>query len=349
MATITAINAPKGQSHGGLKAVMQYAVQEEKTLWYDRRLVDGVNCVPDENYIVYDEFVNTKRQFDKDQNRMYYHYVLSHPSGERVNPHRAHEMAIEFASKFFKNYECLVATHLDADHVHSHIIVNSVSFKDGLKYHAGPEEVKAMHELNDELCREYGFSVCEKIETKFSFNQSQKEYYSTRKGESWKQSLRDTIDNVMKYCVNRDEFIAMMRSEGYDVVWSSQRKNITFICPNGFKCRDNKLGDDRYVRAYLEAEFTIRDNVFRTDNYYDFPSVIETGWTDEREKLLKKLAEKPGQDDTVRQNALLLMRNLLRMFENYSRFRDPDDDEDDIDKRLRMQIRAVKNGMNLGM
>ena len=109
--------------------------------------MDGVNCVPDENYIVYDEFVNTKRQFDKDQNRMYYHYVLSHPSGERVNPHRAHEMAIEFASKFFKNYECLVATHLDADHVHSHIIVNSVSFKDGLKYHAGPEEVKQMFDL----------------------------------------------------------------------------------------------------------------------------------------------------------------------------------------------------------
>ena len=350
MATITAINSPKGQCHASMKAVMQYAVQQIKTEYEGLVLADGVNCVPDSNCIAYDEFVNTKRQFGKDDGRMYFHFVLSHSPDEDVKPKKAHEMAMEFAKKYFKNYETLVATHTDRDHIHSHLIVNSVSFVNGKKYNSGPGEIKEMHELNDRLCEKYGFNVCEKYDFEISHGIKQSEYHSAMRNESWKQDLRNVIDNAMSHSTGKNGFIEILRSEGYGVTWTESRKNITYTCPNGKKCRDKNLGNDKYLKYFMDAEMSIRRNVFYDEEDFEFPETIDTGWENERLYLFQLIMKSDKVGEDVKAQTLNLAYNLTKIFENYAAERfDYQADDGDIDKELRREIKAVKDGMNYSL
>ena len=105
----------KKQSRASMSAVMNYAMKTEKTLCEGERLVSGLNCSPQ---TVYHEFINTKLLHGKDSGRMYYHMVQSFPKGEDVPPKLAHEMAVKLA-EHFKDYEVLICTHTDRDHIHS--------------------------------------------------------------------------------------------------------------------------------------------------------------------------------------------------------------------------------------
>lgn len=104
------------QSRASMSAVMNYAMSPEKTMFEGQCLVSGLNCSPQ---TVYNEFINTKLFYGKDSERMYYHMTQSFPKGEAVPPKIAHEMAVKLA-EHFKDYEVLICTHLDRDHVHSH-------------------------------------------------------------------------------------------------------------------------------------------------------------------------------------------------------------------------------------
>lgn len=258
MATISAVNRPNGQSRAGLGAVLKYTMQEKKTVWEGEKLVSGLNCIPEN---AYDEFIGTKVQFGKDGGRMYYHFVQSFPPDEKITPKQAHEFALEFA-KHWQGFEVVVSTHCDRDHVHSHFIINSVSFEDGKKYHCDRDEIKALQRLNDELCMRFGYSVCrKKKQTEGTQNMSQAEYHSALRSESWKMALRIAIDDAMKYAVSREQFVEFMRSEGYGITWTGSRKNITYTCPNGKKCRDSKLNESKYLKEAMENEFRIREQI----------------------------------------------------------------------------------------
>ena len=258
MATVSAVNRPNGQSRAGLGAVLKYTMQEKKTVWEDEKLVSGLNCIPEN---AYDEFIGTKVQFGKDGGRMYYHFVQSFPPDEKITPKLAHEFALEFA-KHWQGFEVVVSTHSDRDHVHSHFIINSVSFEDGKKYHCDRDEIKALQRLNDELCMRFGYSVCrKKKQTEGTQNMSQAEYHSALRSESWKMALRIAIDDAMKYAVSREQFVEFMRSEGYGITWTGSRKNITYTCPNGKKCRDSKLNESKYLKEAMENEFRIREHL----------------------------------------------------------------------------------------
>ena len=131
MAIVTAVNRPRGQTRGGMSAVLQYVMKEEKTAYRGRHLVTGVNCQANSCCT---EFISTKLQYGKDDGRMYYHFVQSFHPEEPVTPELAHQIALELAQQW-KDYEVIVATHTDREHIHSHFIVNSVSFQTGRKLH----------------------------------------------------------------------------------------------------------------------------------------------------------------------------------------------------------------------
>lgn len=131
MAIVTAVNRPRGQTRGGMSAVLQYVMKEEKTADQGRHLVAGMNCQADSCCT---EFISTKLQYGKDDGRMYYHFVQSFHPEEPVTPELAHQIALELAQQW-KDYEVIVATHTDREHIHSHFIVNSVSFQTGRKLH----------------------------------------------------------------------------------------------------------------------------------------------------------------------------------------------------------------------
>lgn len=87
------------------------------------------------------------------------------------------------------------------------------------------------------------------------------EYHAAAKGGSWKFRLMNTIDDCMRFAHTREEFITLMRSEGYDVRWEKSRQNITYTIPFGMKCRDDRLHDEKYLKEAMEREFGIRQRI----------------------------------------------------------------------------------------
>jgi len=217
----------------------------------------------------------------------YYHFVQSHPSGYKIEPALAHKIAVEFAERAFKGHEVVVATHIDTDHTHSHFIVNAVNAETGLKYHSNKFTLQDLRQLSDEICQKYGVTTLSKPEIhKQSNGITNGEYRVAMRGESWKMALVNTIDAVMKRAKSKKQFRFYMKQYGYDVKWEDSRKYITYTCPNGRKCRDNKLYEVKYRKENMEYEFKIRRNESRLQTEYG----RSTGHTNYGLRLRQQLA-----------------------------------------------------------
>ena len=254
MAIVHFVNYKRGtQSRAAMRGVMLYVMQEKKTAWDGVPLVSGVNCQPQS---VYDDFLNTKLLYHKDGGVMFYHMVQSFPKGAAVDPRQAHEAARRLA-EYFGGCEVLVCTHVDREHIHSHCIINSVNFDTGKKLHMAKEQLQELMRRNDMICQEMGLPVFD-VPTQQARGMGGAEYHTALKGQSWKLRLMNTIDECMKYAADKDAFVSLMASEGYAVRWESGRKYITYTTPDGMRCRDSKLHEEKYCKEVMEHEFRIR-------------------------------------------------------------------------------------------
>ena len=254
MAIVHFVNYKRGtQSRAAMRGVMLYVMKEKKTAWEDGPLVSGINCQPQS---VYDDFLNTKLLYHKDGGVMFYHMVQSFPKGEMIDPRQAHEAARRLA-EYFDGCEVLVCTHVDREHIHSHCVINSVNFETGKKLHMAKEQIQELMRRNDMICQEMGLPVFD-APTQQARGMSGAEYHTALKGQSWKLRLMNTIDECMKYAADKDAFVSLMASEGYQVRWESTRKYITYTTPDGLKCRDSKLHEEKYCKEVMEHEFRIR-------------------------------------------------------------------------------------------
>ena len=254
MAIVHFVNYKRGtQSRAAMRGVMLYVMQEKKTAWEGGPLVSGINCQPQS---VYDDFLNTKLLYHKDGGVMFYHMVQSFPKGAAVDPRQAHEAARRLA-KYFDGCEVLLCTHVDREHIHSHCVINSVNFETGKKLHMAKEQLQELMRRNDAICLEMGLPVFEAAAQK-SRGMSGAEYHTALKGQSWKLRLMNTIDACMKYAADKDAFVSLMASEGYTVRWENGRKYITYTTPEGMRCRDSKLHEEKYCKEVMEHEFRIR-------------------------------------------------------------------------------------------
>ncbi len=254
----------KNQTTGGLKKLLGYVSREKKTKLEDRRLVSGVNCSTEN---AYNEMMLTKQANGKTGGRLYYHLVQSFPKGYDISPDLAHKIALELAEKALKNFECVVATHIDREHIHSHIVFNSVSFQTGNKYHSNLNDVRELMKLSDEICERYGVSTLDDPKEKMKENKvtvmSDREYRSAVKGESVKLRLIYSITESMKQAKSKKHFCFLMKkSYGVDVRWDDNRKNITYTLPSGYKIRDKRLHDKKFLKEMMEYEFEIRYAIF---------------------------------------------------------------------------------------
>ena len=257
MAIVHFVNYKRGtQSRAAMRGVMLYVMQEKKTAWEDGPLVSGINCQPQS---VYDDFLNTKLLYHKDGGVMFYHMVQSFPKGAAVDPQQAHEAARRLA-EYFDGCEVLVCTHVDREHIHSHCVINSVNFETGKKLHMAKEQLQELMRRNDMICQEMGLPVFD-APTQQARGMSGAEYHTALKGQSWKLRLMNTIDECMKYAADKDAFVSLMASEGYAVRWEIGRKYITYTTPDGTKCRDNKLHEEKYCKEAMEHEFRIRAEI----------------------------------------------------------------------------------------
>ena len=258
MATFTAIKN-RGGGRGALGGVLRYTQQDEKTLWEGQRLVSGWNCTAQS---ARSEMQLTKERFRKTDGRQYYHFVQSFSEQDDLTPQKARTIALELAQREFPDFEALVATHIDTDFLHSHLIVNSVSFRDGRKLHQSATDLQAHRLSNDKICVAHHLSILPPPQKQVQQKRmGTREYRSAAKGESWKFRLINTIDQCMRYASTKDEFISLMESEGYQVRWTDGRKNITYTTPQGMRCRDDRLHESKYTKEVIEREFRIRAEI----------------------------------------------------------------------------------------
>ena len=257
IAIIHFVNYKRGtRSRAAMRGVMLYVMQEKKTAWEGGPLVSGINC---QVQSVYDDFLNTKLLYHKDGGVMFYHMVQSFPKGAAIDPRQAHEAARRLA-EYFDGCEVLVCTHIDREHIHSHCVINSVNFETGKKLHMAKEQLQELMRCNDAICLEMGLPVFEAT-TQPTRGMGGAEYHTALKGQSWKLRLMNTIDECMKYAADRDAFVSLMASEGYAVRWESGRKYITYTTPDGMRCRDSKLHEEKYCKEVMEHEFRIRAKI----------------------------------------------------------------------------------------
>lgn len=258
MATVNILSTGGGGA-GALASTLDYCMNEEKTVVDGKKFVTGLNCVPESSYT---DMMCTKNEYGKTDGRMYYHLDQSFSPDEKITPDLAHKVAVEFAEKAFPGYEVVIGTHCNTEHIHSHFVVNSVSFETGRKYHSDKDNIDRLRKISDEVCKKYGLSVIEEPKKKSQVEKiSSREYRSALKFESWKFRLCADINIAMKSSKTKEEFIKNLEDKGYGVRWSDTRKYITYTTPEGHKCRDNKLHGEKYLKEVMEREFTIRERI----------------------------------------------------------------------------------------
>ena len=319
MAIISFTNYKRGQSSGCMGAVMRYTMQDKKTLWDDQRLVTGINCQPDTAYA---DFMMTKRLYRKTDGVMFYHMVQSFPKDEVVDPVTAHAAALKLA-EYYAGYEVLVCTHTDRDHIHSHFLINSVNFDTGRKLHIAKEQLQELRHRNDQVCVEFSLPVFQAKDARKKMKaMTIGEYHTAARGQSKKLRLMNLINDCMRHAHSREEFIALMESEGYKVRWESSRRSITYTTPSGWRCRDRLLFGDKYLKENMEHEFRIREEIIDGRAHGDEPSYSGTAadYTESEFSAGSPSCERGvGGDDGLPTHSGLPRRESDRLSENNQR------------------------------
>ena len=208
MATVTAIRE-RTQNKVAMNKVISYVSQDKKTLLQSgtgaHKLISGKNCCAE---TAYSEFMATKRQYGKESGVFFYQYVQSFKPGENTTPEQVHQIGLELAEQF-KGYEVLVATHIDADHWHNHLIVNSVSHMTGKKLQFNEKDLNELRCKSDEICQSQGLSTLKPYKKQENKSRlSQREYRAALRGNSWKFALMAAIDKAMAQSRSKSEFTA---------------------------------------------------------------------------------------------------------------------------------------------
>lgn len=234
-------------SHSSIKGIVDYVTKKEKTI--GKKLCSGFNCNPD---TAAKEMQITKELYGKTDGRTYKHFVQSFPPDEKITPQQAHEIAKEFVEScpLFADFEVLCSTHVDREHIHTHIIVNSVSFIDGHKFQMSKKDLEKMKVLNNKLCLEHGFSVCEigkkksDMEGIIAYDTNKYQFLKKAKEGKVKSYVQDTaiaVYDSMRESRSKEDFISAMEKKGYSVNWQDNHKYIVFTNSEGKKVRNSNL------------------------------------------------------------------------------------------------------------
>lgn len=268
MAVIESI-PEKNQTPSAQKGVLDYCMQPSKTLDEDEQLayISGYNCIPE---LANESFLATQKIYGHEPDGVrFYHFVQSFKIGEAISPQEANDIGMELVQCFekFKNHEAIVATHIDKDHLHNHIVVCAYDLQSGRKIHYNKFFLGDLRQKSDEICQTHGLGVLQKYNSNVrSQRLGPKEYRAAMNGNSWKMALRSTIDFCMTRAGSKEEFQSLMKKYGYDMVWTPERKYITYICQTAdgktYKVRDIKLNDEKYLKENMEYEFRIRTELY---------------------------------------------------------------------------------------
>ena len=265
------------ESLQALEDVIEYAANEDKTEM--KYYVSTINC---NKRCARDEFAMVKKRFGKEGGIVAFHAYQSFAPGE-VNPSEAHSIGVELARRLWGDrFQIVVATHVNTKAVHNHLVINSISFKDGKRFHGCRETTGMLREMSDRICQEHGLSV---IKNPKGQRVNTYLYKMERAGMPTRYNVaRKSIDEAIALSLTIEEFKAELRSRGYSYRFDSQRKYWT-ITPPGWKkpIRIHQLGEN-YTRESIERRIYENDPSVRTErmrqhyhrsNHYDLRRRID--------------------------------------------------------------------------
>jgi len=228
-------------SKGRIKNIINYVLNKEKT---DSRIISGKNC---SRQNATSEMNATKELYEKTDGISYHHIIQSFKPGE-TDPQRAHRIGKELAEREFNGHEVLIVTHIDKGHIHNHLVVNSVSLKDGRKLVSNKETLREIKRESNRICRRENLSIIKEPYSRSSYSMA--EYKLAEKGKPiWKEQLRMAIDEAKEHSKN---LVGMKKylKKNFNIDMKVQNKNLSFLHPEKKKyCRGKKLG-----HAYTKEE-----------------------------------------------------------------------------------------------
>ena len=266
------------KSHGAMRNVIEYVLRDEK-IKEGYVEVTGPYAAETINYDdVYKTWLSEKKLWNKDSGRMYAHNIISFHKDEDVTPADVLAIGKEFSDKFFSGHQCVIGVHQDKDHLHCHIVTNSVSYIDGMKLHQTKRDLQQQKDFTNILCLERGLSIAEKGQhfdgsaiEQGEITAWSKDKYNLLINDSKKSFVAEcaiAILETVPESTSREEFISGMAERGWSVQWEDSRKHIVFQNEDGKKVRDTNIektftGMEVNKEALLN-EFT-RQNELRLD------------------------------------------------------------------------------------
>lgn len=193
-----------------LDAVINYVMNGEKT--ENGILVSAINCLPE---TAYSQMMLTKKAFHKEDGRLGYHIIQSF-KGKEISPEKCNQIGIEFAKQLWGDkYQVLVCTHTNKQNIHNHIILNSVSFIDGSKYHNSNVEIALLRETNDDICRKYGLSIIKSTKATQVSDIAKSRIANYNRNSGKMELIKTDIDEAIKDATKYQEFIDILAFKGY--------------------------------------------------------------------------------------------------------------------------------------
>ena len=239
------------------KKIVSYLTQEEKT---EEKLIGGKDCDPDN---VVNDFNMTQELYGKTGGVKYHHIIQSFSPEDNITPEKAHEIGKELAESQFKEFEVFVVTHKDKDHIHNHLVVNSVSFENGLKYNASNKSLWDIKRESNRLCERENLKTLD-LEHKAEKRISSAEKRIMDRGQiPWKDELRQIIDIARERTKDLQSFREFLE-KNFEIETRVTKNSISYKHPDhGKAIRGRSLGD-RYNKEELENEFNGQEkSIFR--------------------------------------------------------------------------------------
>ena len=203
-----------------LSNVIDYAKNSDKT--EKEFYVSGINC---ESNSAYEEMQDTKKYYNKEDKILAFHAYQSFKEGE-VTPELAHKIGVQLANEMWGDrFQVIVTTHLNTHCIHNHFVINSVSFKDGLKYYDNHTNYSIMRHLSDEICKEYGLSVLEEKSTKKKLNY-ENFYKKSLYNDTYTNNAKRDLDLAIRQAYSYEDFIYLMKKLDYEIIFRANKISI---------------------------------------------------------------------------------------------------------------------------
>lgn len=233
---------------GNLKNAINYITRDDKT---SKDLIYCKDC--DINNVL-EQFKYVKELFSNTDGRQYYHFIQSFSPKDKLDYDLANKIGQEMC-EYFKGHQIIMTTHKDKDYIHNHFIMNSVNFENGKKYQQSAKDLEKIKLLSNKLCENYNLKQINLSNSKVSKYLKSGEYHLSKKEETEKKKLINTINKCIRMSKSKNQFIYNMNILGYKVKWQDNRKYITYTTPFNMKFRDKRLLNEKYSKERMEQYF----------------------------------------------------------------------------------------------